>query len=193
MSVHNRITFVGNIVCYFIHQIACDGCPARRVFNFNSRSELHPVYQAESRIDNKETEKNFIFAGLFYFLVLVPQTLREMFGEQLEYDFYRCTGWPLVSAGLGGYLPPKRMLEEASLFPCEAERDNFHRMLTEVLPFMNAELRHFFMQKDREINDVDAYSTMISKMGDNVEAFLKKIEAESTIFTASFQYTASQA
>ena len=56
-----------------------------------------------------------------YFMLVIPQTIRRMFGEETEYDFYRCTGWPLSSAGLEKYLFPRQMLDEASLFPVKAE------------------------------------------------------------------------
>ncbi len=189
---HQNITFIRHLDWHFNPQREYDGCPARKFHIVDAQSMNLPDSYSGAHIDNKETEKNFVFAGLFYFMVLVPQTLRGIFGKDVEYDFYRCSGLPMVSAGLGGSLPPKQMLEEASLFPCEAERDNFYRMLTEVVPFMNAELRRFFMQEVREVKDISAYARMISKMGDNVEAFLKKIEEESKRFSASFQNQPSQ-
>ncbi len=192
LVTHQSISLIRHLDWHFNPQREYDGCPARTSHIEDAQSMNLPDSCSSAHIDNKETEKNFIFAGLFYFMVLVPQTLRVMFGKDVEYDFYRCSGLPMVSAGLGGFLPPKQMLEEASLFPCEAERDNFYRMLTEVVPFMNAELRRFFMQEVREVKDVDAFARMISKMGDNVEAFLKKIEEESKRFSSSFQSKASQ-
>lgn len=75
-----------------------------------------------------------------------------MFGQDVKYNFYRCTGWPLVSAELGGYPPPEQMLEEAKLMPCdvERERESYHRMLSEVVPLMNERFRCFFRQQDRK-------------------------------------------
>lgn len=133
-----------------------------------------------------ETEKNFVFAGIFYFLVLVPQTLRKMFGQELEYDFYRCTGWPLVSAGLGGYLPPKQMLKEASLFPNEVEKDNFHRMLENVGPFMVDEISRFFRKEDTRNLHNGAYDRMLTNMAATVDDFLSRIKEVSADFTKSF-------
>ena len=133
MVNHRTIPFIGHLTERLNPNRKFDGSPARRGYSLlthldHMRSGTVPVYH----IDRNETEKNFIFAGIFYFLVLVPQTLRKMFGIEVEYDFYRCTGWPCISAGLGGSLPPRQMLEEASLYPCDAELDNFYRMLREV-------------------------------------------------------------
>lgn len=89
------------------------------------------------------TQQNFIFSGLYYFMLLIPQTIRKMVDEEAEKDFYRCTGWPLSSAGLGGCLPPEQMLREASLFPNEVEYDNYCAMLDVVAPFMFEEIRQF--------------------------------------------------
>lgn len=147
MVDHRDIAFIAYLDWHFNPQRKCDGAPACRV----SLSDFRNFRFGNSDIPDvkNETEKNFLFAGIFYFLMLVPQTLRKLFGKDVEYAFYRCTGWPLVSAGLGGYLPPEQMLAEAKLMPCEGERENYHRMLSEVVPFMNDEIRRFFRQQDR--------------------------------------------
>lgn len=104
----------------------------------------------------------------------------------MEYAFYRCTGWPLVSAGLGGYLPPREMLKEASLMPCEVERDNFYRMLSAVGPFMHEEIRRFFQEVDRKNLHEESYRKMIDLIGERTGGFLKRIKSESKIFMESF-------
>lgn len=188
MVNHQNIPFIGHMVEHFNPKRRFDGSPARRGYRLLSfNNHIQSGANTDSYVDNRETEKNFIFAGIFFFLVLVPQTLCKMFGEEVEFDFYRCTGWPRISAGMGGALPPCQMLEEASLFPCEAEVENYHRMMTEVGPFMNAELSNFFIQKDRKnLNDV-AYTSMLIRMDDKVEEFLKKVKEESERFTKSFK------
>lgn len=183
MVNHRNIPFIGHLTEHFNSNRNFDGAPARRRYRLHN---IHEGAKTSFYVDEKETEKNFIFAGIFYFLVLVPQTLRKMFGLEVEHDFYRCTGWPLISAGLGGSLPPSRMLEEVSLFPCETEQHDFHRMLTEVVPFMNIELRRFFIPEDKGILNDAAYERVLTRMGDNVEDFLLSIMEESTRFTSSF-------
>lgn len=110
------------------------------------------------------TQQNFIFSGLYYFVLLIPQTIRKMFGEEAEYDFYRCTGWPLSSAGLGGYLPPEQMLSEASLFPNEVEYDNYCAMLDVVAPFMFEEIRQFLSRENSNNLHAEAYNRLLKAM-----------------------------
>lgn len=184
MVGHRDIAFIGHLDWHFNPQRKCDGAPACRV----SLSDFRNFRFSEPDIPDvdNETEKNFIFAGLFFFLILVPQTLREMFRQEVEYAFYRCTGWPLVSAGLGGYLPPKDMLREASLMPCEVERENFYRMLNAVEPFMNEEIRRFFQGKDKKNLHDESYQKMICSIGERIDEFLSRIESQSEIFMESF-------
>lgn len=183
MVNHRDIAFIGNLDGLHNQERKCSGSPACRYSLADYRSSRGQDFRD---VENG-TEKNFIFAGIFYFLVLAPQTLREMFGQEVEYDFYRCTGWPLISAGLGGYLSPAQMLKESSLFPCSVERENFHRMLTEVGPFMNYELRRFFKQEDRKNLNNEAYIRMLVGMADRIEDFLLRINDQSVTFCNSFK------
>lgn len=183
MMNHRDITFIRNLNGLHNQERKCSGSPACRYSLADYRSMRWLDFQD---VEN-ETEKNFIFAGIFYFLVLAPQTLREMFGQEVEYNFYRCTGWPLISAGLGGYLPPVKMLKEASLFPCSVERKNFHRMLTKVGPFMNYELRGFFKQEDRKNLNNEAYIRMLVGMEGRIEDFLLRINDQSVKFCNSLK------
>lgn len=184
MVGHHGIAFIGHLDWHFNPKRKCNGAPACRVSlsdyqNFRFGGLDFPDVK-------NETEKNFIFAGIFYFLILVPQTLREMFGQDTEYAFYRCTGWPLVSAGLGGYLPLEDMLREAMLMPCEAESENFHRMLSAVSPFMNEEIRCFFQKVNRKNLHEKSYMTMVELIGERTDEFLRRVENYSNAFKKSF-------
>lgn len=181
---HRDIAFIAHLDWHFNPDRKCSGSPARRYSLIDYRNMMFSGGRDFPEVE-KETEKNFIFAGLFYFLVLVPQTLLKMFGKEVEFDFYRCTGWPLISAGLGGYLPPKQMLEEADLYPREVECENFHRMLDVVVPFMLDELRRFFTGEDGRNLNKDAYNRMLKTMDGRIEDFLLKIKSESTGFADS--------
>lgn len=184
MAGHRDIAFIGHLDWHFNPKRKCDGAPACRV----SLSDFRNFRFGGSELPDVkcETEKNFIFAGLFFFIIIVPQTLREMFGQEVEYAFYRCTGWPLVSAGLGGYLPPREMLREAALMPCEVERENFHRMLTAVGPFMNEEIRRFFQKVDRKNLHEESYRKLVDIIGERTDEFLRRVENYSNAFKKSF-------
>lgn len=185
MVGHRDIAFIGHLDWHFNPQRKCDGAPACRVSLSDFRSFRFGGVPDFADVKN-ETEKNFLFAGIFYFIRLVPQTLREMFGEDVEYAFYRCTGWPKVSAGLGGSLPPEQMLAEAKLMPCDVERENYHRMLSEVVPFMNGEISRFFLQQDRKNLNEESYQKMLTVIGERTNEFLNRIESKSQEFMNSF-------
>ena len=125
---------------------------------------------------------NFIFSGLYYFMLVIPQTIRKMFGEKVEYDFYRCTGWPLSSAGLGGCLPPKQMLSEASLFPAEVEYENYCAMLDVVAPFMFEEIRNFISGENSNNLNTTAYNELLTTMKGQNEKFMNSIITEAVEF-----------
>ena len=123
---------------------------------------------------------NFIFSGLYYFMLVIPQTIRKLFGEKVEYDFYRCTGWPLSSAGLGGYLHPEQMLNEACLFPVEVEYENYCAMLDIVSPFMFEEMRQFLSGENSNNLNAAAYCRLLMAMESQNEKFMNSIIAETT-------------
>lgn len=185
MAGHRDISFIGQRYWCFNPHRKRDGLPACRTSLKDSRSFRSG--EPEVTLVENETEKNFIFAGIFYFIMLVPRILREMFGEEVEYDFYRCTGWPLVRAGLGGYLPPEEILIQASLMPCEVERENFHRMLSGVVPFMNEEISRFFQNQDRKNLSEKSYNKMLSSIGEKTDGLLNRIESCSNAFMDSFR------
>ena len=80
------------------------------------------------------------------------------------------------------------MLAEAKLMPCEVERENYHRMLSEVVPYINEEIGCFFLQQDRKNLNEKAYNEMLTLIGDRTYDFLNKIESESKAFMANFCY-----
>ena len=90
MVGHWDIAFIGHLYWHFNPQRKFDGAPACRVSLIDFQSI--PFGGPDIPEVKNETEKKFLFAGIFYFIILVPQTLREMFGQDVEYAFYRCTG-----------------------------------------------------------------------------------------------------
>ena len=125
---------------------------------------------------------NFIFSGLYYFMLVIPQTIHRLFGKDTEYNFYRCTGWPLSSAGLGGCLPPKQMLSEASLFPAEVEYENYCAMLDVVAPFMFEEIRNFISGENSNNLNTIAYNELLTTMKGQNEKFMNSIITEAEEF-----------
>lgn len=145
---------------------------------------LHEKDFSTKSSDEYSTEKNFIFAGLYYFVILVPQTLLKVFGRETENYFYKCTGWPFSSAGLGGQLPPSQMLREASLMPCDAEKENYRTMLSSVSEFMIEECRAFFSGNAANINQ-NAYQQLIMTVKPKLNDLLDEITKTAKAFEDS--------
>lgn len=125
------------------------------------------------------TEKNFIFAGLFTYMLLTQQTLNKLFGVEVQGFFHKCTGWPWISAGMAGPdYPFEKMLQEAVLYPEKAEIDNFIGMLEVVTPFMNKELQAFLMKNVCANLNNEAYECLTSKVSGRVAEILTAISNE---------------
>ena len=131
----------------------------------------------------EDTCLNFIFAGIFYFMVLIPQTIGKMLGKETEYEFYRATGWPLISAGLGGQIEPSKMLKEAGIYPEEAERENFVRMLSSISPFMFEKIRLLLEGKEPECLDSQAYQRLTSEVSPVLNDLLINLTKQSMEFS----------
>ena len=149
-----------------------DGCPATRRF-----------WRGDLARDTNVTEKHFIFSGLYYFMILIPQALRKMLGKETEYNFYRASGWPLSSAGLGGYLHPAQMLSEASLLPCQAEKENYLIMLPLVSEFMIKEIRQFLSCKNSANINPMAYTQLVKAVAPRLNEFIDYITKITDEFT----------
>jgi hypothetical protein len=148
----NRILFVE---ANFNKKRAWEGMPAREKFFENYGID--------------KTKLNFMFAGIFYFMVLIPQRLRALFGENVVNDFYLTTRWPSISCGMGGSLPPKETLLEAGLYPCEAEKANFKAMMAVVVPFMVEEIKSFLSNKGSDNIDQEAFNRLHQATSNHIE------------------------
>lgn len=123
---------------------------------------------------------DFIFSGLYYFMLVIPQTIHRLFGKDTEDNFYRCTGWPLSS------LPPKQILSEVSLFPVEIEYENYCAMLDVVAPFMIEEIRNFISGENSNNLNATAYNELLTTMKDQNEKFINSIITEAVKFYRQF-------
>jgi hypothetical protein len=142
-------------------------------------------YYSRLSADKKEvdeTKLNFIFAGIFYFMVLVPRRLRSLFGDDTATDFYLATGWPWTSCGLGGFLTPKQTLSEAHLYPIEVEKANYITMMNVVGPFMLHEIKDFISESgSRNLNQA-AFDRLYRTTSDKVDLLLADLQEQTNSF-----------
>ena len=153
-------------------------------FNKLREQNGNPALSAEGKV---RILRNFIFSGICYFMFLIPQTIRQICGEGPEIDFYRCTGWPLSSVGMSDYLPPMKILEEASLLPSEGERDNYYSMLNMVTPFMIHEfLEYIIGVNTKNLNHI-AYFRFRNAIADHASSLINRIVTDAMNFTSTFR------
>lgn len=156
------------------------GCPASRpglllalVAGVERKNDYHFPCDA--------TARNFIFSGIFLCMILTQQGLRALFGVGAGEcnAFHRCTGWPLISAGLAGPdYDAVLMLSEASLCPCLVEFDNYIEMLRIVMPFMRNELVEFFKGENGANINSHAYNLLRGAMAMKLPEYLNWWDAQ---------------
>lgn len=114
-------------------------------------------------------------------MILAQQGLRALFGAEASVckDFHRCTGWPLISAGMAGPdYDALRMLDEASICPCSVEIDNYIEMLHIVMPFMRKELVEFFGGENSANINSHAYNLLRDAMASKLPKYLDWLDAQ---------------
>ena len=183
IQVRNGIPMILSMETHFNPGRVIEGSPASSYSSLLRLIDGSPAYRPDCENSGEDiTQLNFIFSGLYYFMLVIPQTIRRMFGEDSEYDFYRCKGWPLSSAGLGGYLSPKQMLSEASLFPIDKESENYCAMLDAVAPFMFDEIRQFVSGEASSNLNAEAYNRLLASMGNQIKEYINSIITEASAF-----------
>lgn len=75
MVGHRDIAFITHLDWHFNPKRKCDGAPACRVSLMDFKNFSFGIPDIPD-VKN-ETEKKFLFAAIFYYIILVPQTLRK--------------------------------------------------------------------------------------------------------------------
>ena len=105
------------------------------------------------------TEQYFFSVSVFY-LVLIPQVITKVLGENGKALFLHVSGWPEVSAGLGGCVSAEQWLYESGyLFPSIEEAPYYNTLLDITFSFFREELQTFLQGNDANTNS-DAYKQL---------------------------------
>lgn len=131
-----------------------------------------------------DMEKNFIFSGLFYYLLLIPRTIERLYGLRSKMDFAMDLGWPLWDRRYHGIY---ELLEEAALLPCDAGLENFLDMLTEVRRFMLHEMRCFLTREGNFSLDGEAHGRLTATIGPDIENFIAELSGLTDVFASRFR------
>ncbi len=68
------------------------------------------------------TKTSHLFAAMVYLTILATQLIWRELGEDVACGFCKAQGWPIFSAGLGGFLHPIQMVSEAHLLPLRKKK-----------------------------------------------------------------------
>lgn len=178
--------FANDLVKYFnistaiggIHELT--GVKERTPWILTNRRSVGPFPGCPAA----DTERNFIFSGLFYFMLLIPITIGRLYGLGFKIDFGLATGWPLTT---DRRKEEYELMKVASLLPCDAEFENYLAMFREVRPMMLDEIRHFITAPDAECLDKRAHRSLAEKIGPDIENFISELSGLVDVFLSNFR------
>lgn len=106
-------------------------------------------YRFHDRFMNKKLPagdnpiRNFMFTGMFAYLLVAAVTVEEVLDVDSATEFYRLSGWPWMSWSANCGLPdlPVKNLELAGLMPTKFEAEQFLTILGSVFYVMDSRCR----------------------------------------------------
>lgn len=100
---------------------------------------------------------NFIFSCIFLYMVIVQQSIMKH-AKEVEFDFHKCTGWPMISSGPGAgpYLHPLLMLDYAGLSPLKHESLILLEYTKKFFPYLRQEINTVLNGNESAMKDVTA-------------------------------------
>ena len=106
-------------------------------------------YRFHDRFMNKKLPagdnpiRNFMFTGMFAYLLVAAVTVEEVLDVDSATEFYRLSGWPWMSWSANCGLPdlPVKNLELAGLMPTKFEAEQFLMILGSVFYVMDSRCR----------------------------------------------------
>lgn len=118
----------------------------------------------------QDSANQYFFAASVFFTCLIPQVITRTAGNEARKYFLRATGWPLMSAGLGGIVSAEQWLKESGLAPTKEEADYFKTLLLIIFPWQSDEMKQFVSGSESSLNP-DAYMKFCNAMEGKWDAF----------------------
>ena len=135
--------------------------------NLTQIPRLLDVYLPEER------DRRF-FSTAVFFVCLIPQVIARVAGKAAKQAFHEASGWPEMSAGMGGWVSPGQWLKESRLAPDVSEARDFNGLLDEVLPFHLCEMAALW-DGDRRVFNKKAYDTLCAALNGKRESFREEL------------------
>lgn len=143
---------------------------------------------AESQLyGNLPAEKSKLYFAVFVFYIcLIPQVVSRVAGKEAKQNYHDASGWPVMSAGMGGCVSPGQWLKESGLAPDFSEIMDFNALLEGAVPFHLDEFAAF-LNGQREIRNARAFAALRKYLNEKQEAF--KTEMQSAVKHAMWEFS----
>ncbi len=121
--------------------------------------------------------KQFFFSVSVFFTCLIPQVLKKAIEPEAMEAFYKASGWPRMSAGLGGQISAELWLKESELYPSQDEESwcytrkeaSWYNSLLDIVDdFFIQEVTEFLNGGKESVNPA-AYKTLVDFASGKIE------------------------
>lgn len=121
-----------------------------------------------------ESTEQYYFAASVFYMCLIPQVMQRVLGDMAKRNMHAASGWPNMSAGLGGNVSAEQWLKESDLNPEVGEADYFNSLLEIILPFHCSEIADFLNITSESI-DIEAHKSLCIAAKGKVDCVLNEI------------------
>lgn len=132
-----------------------------------------------------DSTNQYFFAASVFYTCLIPQVITRTAGVEARNMFLKATGWPMMSAGLGGFISPELWLKESGLAPVQGEADYFKTLLLITLPWQTEEMKKFYSGTEESL-DRHAYWAFCKVMEQKGATFDRELLV--TVREAGFRF-----
>jgi|GEM_PF-3198481 len=117
------------------------------------------------------------YAVCFAYLQMLVSTMYEL---GLGDEFCSCTGYPMISCGLGGVCHPYATMDEMEMLPRGQESaTNIEENIHHAEPFMRREAEKFFCGEQRDdIRQKEKYDHIVSCVKPHFDEFWRQLMSE---------------
>lgn len=130
-----------------------------------------------NRINNRRWEdgnpannisENMIFSAIVLYMCIAERSILKN-AEDIELHFHQYTGWPFISSGpgVGPFLHPLRMIDEAGISPLKNESYIYLDVVKEVFSLLRQEMNCMLNGRKETIKDKPSAKIFLNYIRDN--------------------------
>ncbi len=118
----------------------------------------------------------YFFSVSVFFTSLIPQVLKKSINCTAMDLFFKASGWPLMSSGLGGQVSAECWLKDSEIYPNEVEVKWYNALIDIVKPFFVNEIREFLKGGQASL-DSAAYQQLVESAEGKTDVIEKNLLA----------------